>query len=150
MRTIVEYKTNRAHYKNAPCIVWCFDDRFDGLWNAFVEYLKHNGFAHKDPVKVAGGAKDLASPDGEYKRRRILWDIEASIKLHNPPWIGLMAHADCGAYGKKFENQNEERAFYASELEKAVTTVKNFLRSRNIELPVIKYFADFEGLHETD
>lgn len=151
MNKIISCKSNPDHYSDAPVVVWCFDDRFSGLWDMFVKHMNDSGHKFKDSIKIAGGAKDLSSPDAEYKKERILWDIEASIKLHNPPFIVLMTHKDCGAYGKSFSSDEEEIDFHISELKKAEVTVFKHLSGNGkdkCDLEILKYYADFEGLHE--
>ncbi len=96
MNTILSFQSDKTHYTADACIVWCFDDRFSKLLD---EYIKQQNFAHVDLVKVAGGAKDLASPDGEHARAYLLDQIAKSIKLHHTKEIILMMQSDCGAYG---------------------------------------------------
>ena len=150
MRKIIELETPKEHYQGAPCIVWCFDDRFHGALQKFREFLQREfDIQHVDIVKVAGGARDLASKDEDYKMKTALWEqIEASLELHQAPWVGLMAHADCSAYGKKFANEKEEASFYEAELVKARDRVKEFFKGKRIDIPVKLYYADFTGLYE--
>ena len=152
MKRIISFKIDPKHYDNSPCVVWCFDNRFDGLWNLkMVPHLKAQGFLFQDPVMIAGGAKDLASPDEEFKRQRILWDIWVSIDKHSAPWIGLMTHKDCAAYGKTFESDETEAAFHVGELENAEKVVRDYLTQNHPQvkdIKIVKYFADFEGLNE--
>ena len=109
MKRIINIKTSKEHYKGAPCLVWCFDDRFHNLLEKFRDFLKKDsGIERVDIIEVAGGAKGLANPDGEYKRQTLLGEIGASVKLHYPPFVGLMVHEDCGAYGKKFPSEKED------------------------------------------
>lgn len=143
MEQIVSAKTNLHHYIADACVVWCFDDRFTGLLEKFIAA---KGWEHVDLVKVAGGAKGLASPANNAEREYLLDQIAKSIKLHHPPLIVLMVHADCGAYGKKFDKPGDEENFYAGELEKSESAVRNFLLQNGAAAKVEKYFADFSGL----
>ena len=53
--------------------------------------------AHSDPIKVAGGAKCLASPQREGDREFFLERIRPSMSLHGTKRVILMVHSDCGA-----------------------------------------------------
>lgn len=143
MERIVSEKIENHHYRADACIVWCFDDRFSNLLQKFIAA---RGWKHTDLIKVAGGAKGLASPTNEAEREYLLDQIAKSIKLHQPPMIALMVHADCGAYGKSFRSESVEREFYTNELSKAGETVSGFLAQNSIGAQVEKYFADFNGL----
>lgn len=143
MNRIIFHKTSRQHYKADAVIVWCFDDRFSELTN---KLTKENGWRQIDLIKIAGGAKELAT-DGETAEKRFLADqIAKSIALHHPAVIALMVHADCGAYGKSFDDSKSEADFYAAELVKAEVNLKTFLGEFDISLPIKKYLADFEGI----
>lgn len=50
-------------------------------------------------IRVAGGAKCLATPDPESERDFVLEQIPKSIRLHGTDRVVLMVHSDCGAYG---------------------------------------------------
>jgi len=145
MQKILSYLGSKEHYRADACIVWCFDNRFSGLLEA---YIKDRKFTHVDLVKVAGGAKGLAAPKwdpdpsrrklAEAERTYLLDQIAKSIKLHHTQDIVLMAHSECGAYGGATDEE-----FYESELNKA----KDIASSQFKEVKVTSLFADFEGLH---
>ena len=137
MKRIISAKIKKDHYKADACILWCFDDRFSPLLQ---QLIAAKNFKHVDLIKVAGGARDLAS------QTYLLEQIEKSIKLHQTPRVVLMVHADCGAYGKKFESLADEQKFYAEELRKAGEAVEKFLRKSNRKIKIERYFADFQGL----
>lgn len=144
MNRIIEMKVDEGHYQAHFCLVWCFDDRFSGL---LAEFIKKHGNIHVDLVKAAGGAKDIADPDDALGRDYLLRQIEGSIKLHHTKTIGLMVHANCGAYGApKFETPEAEHDFYKGEVERAAEVVRNFLKEKNLEAAVECYVADFKGL----
>lgn len=135
---------DRAHYQADTCLVWCFDDRFSELLGKFIADQR---FRHADLIKVAGGAKDLASPTNTADRIYLLGQIEKSMRLHRPKSVSLMVHADCGAYGGlAFESDAAEREFFESELAKAEAAVRELLTRLGAALPIQKYFADFSGL----
>jgi hypothetical protein len=147
MKRLIPEPVPEEHYDADACVVWCFDDRFTNLYTSF---YRHEEFAHIDMVKVAGGAKGLASPAEQTEQAYLLDQIEKSLKLHHPPLIVLMVHAGCGAYGKQFPSKDEETEFYKAELEKAETTVNNFLAEKGKSAKILKYYADFGGLWELD
>ncbi|MBI2515213.1 hypothetical protein HYV91_03495 [Candidatus Wolfebacteria bacterium] len=140
---------SRDHYRADACVVWCFDDRFAGLLE---DFIKAKNFRRVDLIKVAGGAKDLVGFSDtitcDSKQSYLLDQIAKSIKLHQTPLVILMVHADCGAYGKKFETVLEEQEFYRGELNKAEAVVRKFLAENHLEARIEKYFADFEGLNK--
>ena len=136
MQKIFSYESSKNHYTADACIVWCFDDRFSKL---FDEYIKQQNFAHVDLVKVAGGAKDLASPESEPARVYLLDQIAKSITLHHTKEIILMAHSECGAYGG-----NTDSGYYSRELEKAKSVVQKHFP----DIAVRCVFADFGGVFD--
>ena len=144
MERIISQDVGKSHYKADACVIWCFDDRFSGLFENFV---KKQGFRHVDLIKVAGGAKGIASPENEAERDYLLGQVKKSIRLHNSPAVILMVHSDCGAYGGlKFSVKEEEFSFYLRELEKAEEAVKNYLYKNSLKAGIVRHFADFEGL----
>ncbi len=54
---------------------------------------------NSDPVKIAGGAKCLASPELETEREFVLEQVRKSMRLHGTRRVVLMLLSDCGAYG---------------------------------------------------
>ncbi len=85
-----------SKYHCDAAIVWCFDNRFE---LGFRKFLKRVGVFNSDPVKVAGGAKCLASPEHERDREFVLEQLRKSCRLHGTSRVILMLHTDCGAYG---------------------------------------------------
>jgi|SRR3989338_8038204 len=136
MQKIFSYESSKDHYIADACIVWCFDDRFSKLLD---EYIKQQKFAHVDLVKVAGGAKDLASPESDSAGAYLLDQIAKSIKLHHTKEIILTMHSECGAYGG-----NTDSGYYSSELEKAKSVVQKHFS----DIAVKCVFADFGGVFD--
>ncbi len=143
MARLIDQAVDHAHYRADACIVWCFDDRFSPLLETLI---KREGFSRIDLIKVAGGAKDLASPAHTDDRRYLLAHIEKSITLHHPRKIILMVHAECGAYGRPFSNREEETQFYAGELGKAARALGQLVRQARGAIALLTYYADFGGL----
>jgi hypothetical protein len=135
------FKSDEAHYEADACIVWCFDDRFSDLLEAFKKAV---GIKRVDPVEVAGGSKWLTNETNPAIREHYLWQINASNQLHKTPKVILMVHAKCGAYGLKV-SEAEEYARLTSDLNEA----ELFLRAHiPASMTIEKYVADFDGLHK--
>ncbi len=125
---------------------WPRDNRFD---LGFQKFLKREGVVHTDPIKIAGGAKSLASPKRESDREFVLDQIRTSMRLHGTQRVILMLHSDCGAYGGLAAFGNDERAEFLnhrSELRAAAVYLKSVIP----EIEVLVYFVNFEGVWTTD
>ncbi|HKC84147.1 MAG TPA: carbonic anhydrase [bacterium] len=120
----------------------CFDNRFDTVSR---KLLKRIGVVQPDAIRIAGGAKALASPEEEFHRAFVLEQIHKSIRLHGTERAILMLHADCGAYGglaARFRGDTAaEAAHYRAELGRA----SEFLKAAIPSLTVECFFLDFEG-----
>jgi carbonic anhydrase len=143
MKKVFHFDSPREKYHCDAAIVWCFDNRFN---LGFSKFLKRIGVANADPIKVAGGAKCLASPELERDREFVMEQIRKSIRLHGTRRVILMLHSDCGAYGGLaggFEGDaRKEAEHHDAELRLAAA---NLLR----EMPGVQvdpYFVDFEGV----
>lgn len=142
--TIIHHKIDPAHYTADAFVVWCFDARFKPLLAKFYALRE---FKNVDEVKMAGGAKVFATPEIESEEMHYRGQLEKSIKLHHTKYVILMAHANCGAYGKRFESEELEEEFYINELNAAKKAISEFLKSKDLNIPVETYYADFSGLH---
>jgi hypothetical protein len=96
MKKVFHFDSPRQKYVCDTAIVWCFDNRFE---LAFRKFLNRSGVLHSDPIKIAGGAKCLASPEHETDREFVMDQIRKSMRLHGTTRAILMLHSDCGAYG---------------------------------------------------
>src|SRR5271157_4736607 len=96
MKKVFHFDAPRERYQCDAAIVWCFDNRFD---LGFRKFLKRLGVFYPDPIKIAGGAKCLASPANQSDREFVLEQLRTSIRLHGTKRVILMLHSDCGAYG---------------------------------------------------
>jgi hypothetical protein len=144
MQKVFHFDSPREKYHCDAAIVWCFDNRFE---LGFRKFLKRVGVAYSDPIKIAGGAKCLASPEREGDREFVLDQIRKSMQLHGTRRAILMIHSDCGAYGglEAFgDNPEAEARHHRDELHRAAAVLAK-------EIPGIQvdgYFVDFEGVWE--
>ncbi len=147
MNKVFHFDAPRAKYHCDAAIVWCFDNRFQ---LGFSKYLKRLGVVNSDPIKIAGGAKSLASPEHVGDREFVLDQIKKSIKLHGTKLVMMMVHSDCGAYGGlagRFGGDALEEALHH---EKELLRAAEFLRTEIPGVELRGYFVDFEGIWEVD
>jgi hypothetical protein len=142
VRKVLHFDSPREKYHCDASVVGCFDNRFD---TAGRKLLKRIGITQPDPIKIAGGAKALASPEQEFHRTFVLDQIHKSIRLHGTDRVILMLHSDCGAYGGlagRFQGDSGvETAHYHTELAAASA----FLKSTIPGIKVESFILDFEG-----
>jgi hypothetical protein len=147
MKKVFHFDAPRDKYHCDAAIIWCFDNRFD---LGFRKFLKRSGVINTDPIKVAGGAKSLASPEQESDRLFIVDQIRKSMRLHGTQRVVLMLHSDCGAYGGLAGgfggDARKEALHHEEELQKAA----EYLQGEIPELEITKYFVDFEGVWEPE
>jgi carbonic anhydrase len=146
MRKVLHFDSPREHYHCDAAVVWCYDHRFE---LAFRKLLKRIGVVRPDSIRIAGGAKCLATPGNDSEREFVLDQIRKSKRLHGTDRVVLMVHSDCGAYGGlaafKGDTQAEAR-HHADELRRAAECLRQALP----ELSVVCYFVDFEGVWIAD
>ena len=146
MQKVYHFDSPREKYHCDEAVIWCFDNRFE---LGFHKFLKRRGIGSSDPIKVAGGAKSLASPEHDGDREFLLDQIRKSIRLHGTKHVILMLHSDCGAYGGLAafgNNVQREAEHHEQELKKAAENLRN-------AIPMVQisgYFVDFEGIYESD
>lgn len=146
MRKVFHFDTPRDPYTADAAVVMCFDLRFNlGVH----KYLKRIGAAHYDLIKVAGGAKCLASPENEEERHFVLEQIRKSIRLHQTRRVILTVHADCGAYGGAKAFHGDEAA-EASHHEAELLTATKLLQDVIPGILIEGYFVNFEGIWAVD
>jgi carbonic anhydrase len=147
VRKLFHFDSPREKYHCDAAIVWCFDNRFD---LSFRKFLPRIGVQNSDPIKIAGGAKSLASPEHETDREFILDQIRKSIRLHGTNRVILMLHSDCGAYGGLaggFDNDvAAERLHHRDELKRAAAALQSAIPGIQVE----SYFVDFEGVWQPE
>ena len=146
MKKVFHFEAPREKYLCDAAILWCFDNRFD---LGFRKFLKRIGVRNSDPIKVAGGAKCLSSPERDSDREFVLDQIRKSIRLHDTRRVILMVHSDCGAYGglEAFGGDTEaEAAHHQLELTRAAANLLQAIPG----LEVQAFFADFEGIWDAE
>ena len=146
MEKLFHFDAPREKYQCDAAVVWCFDNRFEA---GFRKFLKRIGVYNSDPIKIAGGAKCLASPDHDSDREFVLEQIRKSMRLHGASRVILMLHSDCGAYGGLAGgfggDAGAEREHHRSEMEKAKASLTAAITGVRVE----GYFVDFEGVWST-
>ena len=143
MNKVFHFDTPREKYHCDAAVVWCFDNRFQ---LAFAKFLKRLGILNPDPIKIAGGAKSLASPELETDRQFVLEQIRKSIRLHGTDLVVLMLHSDCGAYGGLIEAFANNPRAEAQHHEQELRSAAKFLQTAIPGVAVQAYFVDFEGV----
>jgi len=73
MRKVFHFDSPREKYHCDASVVSCFDNRFEVVSR---KLLKRIGIVQPDPIRVAGGAKSLASPEQEVHRDCVVEQIE--------------------------------------------------------------------------
>jgi hypothetical protein len=143
MTKVFHFDSPREKYHCDAVIVWCFDNRFN---LGFTKFLKRIGVANADPIKVAGGAKCLASPELERDREFVLEQIRKSIPLHGTKLAILMLHSDCGAYGGLAGGFGGDAQVEAERQDKELQLAAANLWREIPEIAIQAYFVDFEGV----
>jgi carbonic anhydrase len=146
VKKVLHFDSPREWYVCDAAIVSCFDSRFD---TGFAKFLKRLGITNPDPIRIAGGAKALASPEHESERAFVIDQIQKSVRLHGTKRIILTLHSDCGAYGRlsKFKGDAAaESNHHQSELRRAIENLKQAIPGIEVDA----YFVDFEGIWEVD
>lgn len=146
MKKLFHFDSPRDQYICDAAIVWCFDNRFE---LGFRKFLRHIGVVNNDPIKIAGGAKSLASPNKEYEREFVLEQIRASMRLHDTKKVILMLHSDCGAYGGLDAfggDTRKEFLNHRAELHRAAAYLKQAIPAIEVQV----YFVNFEGVWTTE
>ena len=143
MNKVFHFDAPREKYHCDAVIVWCFDNRFQ---TGFAKFLRRIGVANSDPIKIAGGAKCLASPEHETDREFVLEQIRKSIRLHGTKLVVLMLHSDCGAFGGLAGGFSGNARAEADHHEEELRRAAEVLRKAIPGIDVRAYFVDFEGV----
>ncbi len=147
MKKVFHFDAPREKYHCDAAILWCFDNRFE---LGFRKFLKRIGIMNCDPIKIAGGAKVLVSPEHESDREFVLEQIRKSIRLHGTRLVILMLHSDCGAYGGLAKGFGGDAASEAAHHEADLKRSADKLKAAIPEVEVQGYFVDFEGIWDAE
>ena len=147
MRKVFHFDAPREKYHCDAAILWCFDNRFE---LGFRKFLKRIGVTNSDPIKIAGGAKVLVSPEHESDREFVLEQIRKSIRLHGTRRVILMLHSDCGAYGGLDGAFHGDTAAEAANHERDLRRAASNLNAAIPDVEVYGYFVDFEGIWDAE
>ena len=142
MRKVFHFDVPIEAYVCDAAVVWCFDHRFE---LAFRKFLERRGFINTDSIKIAGGAKALATPDSESERSFVIDQIRKSMRLHGTQHVILMMHSDCGAYGglAAFDNHRRNEA---EQLRHQLARAADYLQTQIPSIRISRFFVDFEGV----
>lgn len=146
MRKVFHFDSSKEEYHCDAAVVWCFDHRFDLV---FRKLLKRDGIIRPDSIRVAGGAKCLASPNPVSEREFVLDQIRKSRRLHNTDRVVLMVHSDCGAYGGLAAfggDASAEARHHQDELQRAAACVREAFPG----IAASCYLVDFAGVWMLD
>jgi hypothetical protein len=147
MQKVFHFNAPREKYHCDAAIIWCFDNRFE---LEFRKFLKRIGVINSDPIKIAGGAKCLASPELETDREFVLEQIRKSMRLHGTKRVVLMLHSDCGAYGGLAGgfggDARAEAEHHRAELQRAAANLAKAIPGVQVQ----GYFVDFEGIWDAE
>lgn len=102
----------------------CIDSRQDP---AVAEWLKVNGWSHKDFFRIPGGARLLASTDpadAAMKQGALAW-CSFVYAHHGARWFIITTHVHCGDYAArvKFKNGEAEARRHLNDLEVAAENI---------------------------
>jgi carbonic anhydrase len=147
LKKVFHFDAPREKYQCDAAVLSCFDNRFD---LGFRTFLKHIGVANPDPIKIAGGAKCLASPEREAEREFVLDQVRKSMRLHGTKRVILMVHSDCGAYGDLAGgfggDDRAEAAHHQRELARAAAKLLEAIPGIEVQ----GYFVDFDGIWDAE
>jgi len=147
MKKVFHFDAPREKYHCDAAILWCFDNRFE---LGFRKFLKRIGVNSSDPIKIAGGAKCMASPEHETDREFVLEQIRKSMRLHGTRRVILMLHSDCGAYGGLTAGFGGDAAAEAIHHERELQRGATNLRAAISGIEVQGYFVDFDGIWDAE
>jgi hypothetical protein len=141
MKKVFHFDAPHGKYHCDAAILWCFDNRFE---LGFRMFLKRIGVICSDPVKIAGGAKCMASPEHESDREFVLERIRKSMRLNGTRRVIPMLHSDCGAYGGLAEGFGGDPGTEATHHQRELQRAAGNLRAAVPGIEVQGYFVDFE------
>ncbi len=147
MKKVFHFDAPREKYHCDAAILWCFDNRFE---LGFRKFLKRIGVVNSDPIKIAGGAKCMASPEHESDREFVLDQIRKSMRLHGTRRVILMLHSDCGAYGGLAAGFGGDATAEAAHHERELQLAAANLRAAIPGVEVQGYFVVYDGIWDAE
>jgi carbonic anhydrase len=147
VKKVFHFDAPREKYLCDAAILWCFDNRFE---LGFRKFLKRIGITNSDPIKIAGGAKSMASPEHESDREFVLEQVRKSMRLHGTCRVILMLHSDCGAYGGLAGGFEGDAVAEAKHHERELQLAAANLRAAIPGVDVQGYFVDFDGIWDAE
>ncbi len=147
MKKVFHFDVPREKYQCDAAVVWCFDNRFQ---LGFTKFLKRIGILNCDAIKIAGGAKCLASPAQEAERIFVVEQVRKSIRFHGTKLVILMVHSDCGAYGGLVGGFGGNAGLEAQHHERELRHAAKCLITEIPGIDIAAYFVDFEGIWNVD
>jgi hypothetical protein len=147
LKKVFHFEASRDPYHCDAAVLWCFDNRFD---LGFRKFLKRIGVVNSDPIKIAGGAKSLASPEPEADREFVLEQIRKSMRLHGTRRVILMVHSDCGAYGGLADRFGGDAQAEAAHHQRELALAAARLLEAIPGIEVQGYFVDFDGVWDAE
>jgi carbonic anhydrase len=146
MRKVFHFDAPREKYHCDAAIVWCFDSRFEP---GFRKYLKRIGVLNTAPIRIAGGAKCLASPPHDADREFVLEPLRKSIRLHDTRRVILMVHTDCAACGGLAGGFGGDTHREVERLQAGLERAASFVRRELPGVPVDTFYVGFDGVWQT-
>ncbi|OGZ37907.1 MAG: hypothetical protein A3F21_03485 [Candidatus Portnoybacteria bacterium RIFCSPLOWO2_01_FULL_38_39] len=148
---------NHSHKLPQAIVLSCIDFRFHEKLKRALKKEKINSY---DLICLAGGAKNLVSPNKKIYQQIVIDNIKLAQKLHKIKTVVLCNHIDCGAYlpadlsakasasaevlaqtgggSSQFKNQNEETKFHQAELKKAGNLLKKLFPALRIKVILLE------------
>ncbi len=147
LKRVFHFDSPREWYVCDAAVLSCFDHRFDPGFRMFLQSI---GIVNPDYIKVAGGASYLAAPGSDGDRGFVLDQIRKSMRLHETRRVILMAHSDCGAYGRLEGAFHGDAQAEAKHHQGELTRAAAMLTEAIPGLEVQAYFIDFEGVWDAE
>lgn len=110
--------------------------------SAITDWAEAQGYTKDfDLVSLAGAQKSILDEDTQ---ATALKQVDLSVELHGSNQVVLIAHQDCGAYGGSaiFENWEQERAKYITDMESAEVIIKEKHPDLNVKKMILTFDDD--------
>jgi carbonic anhydrase len=147
LKKVFHFDSPREWYVCDAAVLSCFDHRFD---LGFRKFLQRIGVTNPDHIKVAGGVCYLAAPGSDSDYGFVLDQIRKSVRLHGTRRVILMAHSDCGAYGRLEGGFHGDAQAEAAHQQRELARAADKLTEAIPGLDVQAYFIDFEGVWDAE